>query len=167
MRLSAKSIATTSKATCCIDPSLPRSSTLLNLAQNGAFPVFAAQVSSKSHTPVRAVLAQGVCSMLMTFTSFPQLVVFIGFTLTVFTTLAVGSVFLFRRGPWRPLASVTFAYPLLPVAYCLLGAGTAVYGLIWQPKASVAALIVIGAGALVYHLTFGARVKRDRTAGRR
>jgi APA family basic amino acid/polyamine antiporter len=130
------------------------------MAQNRAFPAFAAQVSEKSHTPVRAVLAQGVCSMLMTFTSFPQLVVFIGFTLTIFTALAVGSVFLFRRGPWQPLSSVSFAYPLLPAAYCLLGLGTTVYGLIWQPKASITALAVIGAGALVYHFTFGARDRR-------
>lgn len=135
------------------------------MAQNRAFPAFAAQVSSKSHTPVRAVLAQGVCSMLMTFTSFPQLVVFIGFTLTLFTVLAVGSVFLFRRGPWQALASVSFAYPLLPAAYCLLGVGTTIYGLIWQPKASVAALVLVGAGALVYHFTIGARVQVDHPAG--
>jgi APA family basic amino acid/polyamine antiporter len=127
------------------------------MAQNRAFPAFAAQVSATSHTPVRAVVAQGVCSMLMTFTSFPQLVVFIGFTLTVFTALAVGSVFVFRRGPWRPLASVSFVYPLLPGAYCVLGLGTTVYGLIWQPIASIAALGVIGTGALVYHFTFGSR----------
>jgi APA family basic amino acid/polyamine antiporter len=126
------------------------------MAQNRAFPPFAAEVSVGSHVPARAVIAQGVCSMLMTFTSFPQLVVFIGFTLTVFTTLAVASVFFFRRrGNWRPLRSVSFAYPLIPLAYCLLGVGTTVYGLIWQPKASIAALGVIGVGAIVYHLTIG------------
>jgi APA family basic amino acid/polyamine antiporter len=135
------------------------------MAKNHAFPGFAVQVSSKSHTPVPAVVAQGVCAMLMTFTSFPQLVVFIGFTLTIFTALAVGSVFLFRRGPWRPLAGVSFAWPLLPAAYCLLGAGTTIYGLIWQPKASVAALAVIGAGALVYHFTIGARSRHNHSGG--
>jgi APA family basic amino acid/polyamine antiporter len=127
------------------------------MAQNRAFPAFAAHVSPRSHTPVRAVVAQSVCSMLMTFTSFPQLVVFIGFTLTVFTALAVGSVFLFRRGPWRPLAGVSFLYPLIPAVYCALGAGTTIYGLIWQPKASLAALGVIGAGALVYRFTLADR----------
>jgi APA family basic amino acid/polyamine antiporter len=125
------------------------------MAQNRAFPKFAAEVSPRSHTPLRAVIAQGVCAMLMTLTSFPDLVVFIGFTLTIFTALAVGSVFLFRRGQWRKLASVSFAYPLLPAAYCLLGVGTTIYGLMWQPKASMAALGVIGAGALVYHFTYG------------
>lgn len=85
--------------------------------------------------------------MLMTFTSFPQLVVFIGFTLTIFTTLAVASVFFLRRDA-RPLR-VRFGYPALPVAYCLLGVGTSIYGVIWQPAASAAALAMIGAGALV------------------
>jgi APA family basic amino acid/polyamine antiporter len=128
------------------------------MAKNRAFPAFAAEVNPRSNTPVKAVVAQSICAMLMTFTSFPQLVVFIGFTLTIFTALAVGSVFVFRRGGgWRPLAGVSFAYPLLPVAYCLLGLGTTIYGLMWQPKASIAALGVIGAGALVYHFTFGAR----------
>jgi APA family basic amino acid/polyamine antiporter len=128
------------------------------MAQNRAFPTFAAEVSTGSRVPVRAVLAQGACSMLMTLTSFPQLVVFIGFTLTVFTTLAVASVFIFRRrGGWRPLRSVSFTYPLIPLTYCLLGAGTTVYGLIWQPKASFAALGVTGAGAIVYHFTLRQR----------
>jgi APA family basic amino acid/polyamine antiporter len=123
------------------------------MAQNRAFPAFAAQVSPRSHTPVRAVIAQGVCAVLMTFTSFPQLVIFIGFTLTIFTALAVASVFKFRRLPgWRRLGSVSFAYPLIPLAYCILGTGMTVYGLIWQPKASLASLAVIAAGGLVYHL---------------
>ena len=128
------------------------------MAQNRAFPAFAAKVSERSHTPVRAVMAQGVCAMLMTFTSFPDLVTFIGFTLTIFTALAVGSVFLFRRRPgWRPLGGVSVAYPLIPALYCLLGVGTTIYGLIWQPKASIAALAVIGAGAVVYRLTLQPR----------
>jgi APA family basic amino acid/polyamine antiporter len=117
------------------------------MARNHAFPSFAAQLDPGSATPVKSVIAQGVCAMLMTFTSFPQLVVFIGFTLTIFTTLAVASVFFLRRDA-RPLR-VRFGYPALPVAYCLLGVGTSIYGVIWQPAASAAALAMIGAGALV------------------
>jgi basic amino acid/polyamine antiporter, APA family len=87
------------------------------MAQNRAFPAFAAKVDARSHTPVRSVMAQGVCSILMTFTSFPKLIVFVGFTLTIFTTLAVCSIFVFRRGNWQRLKSVSFAYPLIPLAY--------------------------------------------------
>ena len=124
------------------------------MAQNRAFPAFAADVNANSGSPIKAVVAQSISSVLMTFTSFPQLVVFIGFTLAIFTTLAVLSVFVFRqRGGWQRLPSVSFAYPLIPVSYILLGTGMAIYGLIWQPKASIAALLVIGAGAVVYHFT--------------
>lgn len=121
------------------------------MAQNRAFPAFARRVSPASHTPVPSVLAQGACAMLMTFTSFPQLVVFIGFTLTAFTTLAVASVFKFRRGNWKRLPSVSFAWPLVPLAYVLLGTGMTVYGLVWQPKSSIAAILMVAAGAAVYH----------------
>jgi len=124
------------------------------MAKNRAFPGFAGKVSRRSLTPIRSVLAQGLCAMLLTFTSFPQLVVFIGFTLTLFTMLAVASVFVFRRGAsWKRLGSVSFAYPLIPLAYTLLGTGMTVYGLVWQPVAGFAALVMIGAGALVYRLT--------------
>lgn len=126
------------------------------MAKNRAFPSFAARIDKRSFTPIRSILAQSVCAMLMTFTSFPQLVVFIGFTLTLFTMLAVASVFVFRRRPsWKRLGGVSFAYPLIPLAYTLLGTGMTVYGLVWQPAASISALAMIGAGALVYHLRLG------------
>jgi APA family basic amino acid/polyamine antiporter len=124
------------------------------MAKNRAFPSFARKISPRSYTPVRSVMAQSVCAMLMTFTSFPDLMVFIGFTLTLFTMLAVASVFVFRRkASWKRLGSVNFAYPLIPLAYTLLGTGMTVYGLVEQPVASVASLVMIGAGALVYRFT--------------
>jgi APA family basic amino acid/polyamine antiporter len=116
------------------------------MARNGAFPAFAGRVSKTSHTPAKAVIAQSICAMAMTVTSFPQLVVFIGFTLTIFTTLAVASIFVLgqgRRTMWAPA-----------IAYCVLGLGTVVYGFIWQPAASTAALAVIVSGALVYSFGF-------------
>ena len=50
------------------------------------------------HTPVVAILSQGMCAMLMTLTPFPELVVYIGFSLTLFTVLSVASLFIFRGG---------------------------------------------------------------------
>jgi len=64
----------------------------------------------------------------------------------------VASLFVFRRRTgWQKLRAVSFCYPLIPVAYLLVGTAMIVYGLIWQPKASLAALATIGAGAAVYH----------------
>jgi APA family basic amino acid/polyamine antiporter len=122
------------------------------MAKNKAFFKMAATVHPKWHTPVSAILCQGACAILMTLTPFPQLVVYIGFSLTCFTVLSVASLFVFRRRPgWQQLRAVSFAYPLIPALYLVVGTVMIVYGIIWQPKASLSALATIGLGAAVYH----------------
>ena len=131
------------------------------MAKNGAFFKSAAGVNPKWHTPVAAIVAQGVCAALMTFTPFPQLLTYVGFSLTFFTVMSVASLFRFRRTRgWQRLAPVSFAFPLIPGAYILVGAGMMVYGVIWQPKASLTAAATIAAGAAVYHFAFakGSRI---------
>jgi APA family basic amino acid/polyamine antiporter len=122
------------------------------MAKNRAFFKSAAEVHPRWHTPVPAIIAQGLCSMLMTLTPFPQLIIFIGFSLTFFTVMSVASVFVFRRRPgWQKLRPVSFAYPLIPAAYVAVGVAMIAYGIVWQPKASLAALATIATGAAVYH----------------
>jgi len=90
--------------------------------------------------------------MVMTFTPFPQLMYYIGMSLTFFTVLSVASLFQFRkRADWQKLKAVSFAFPLIPVLYILVGAAMMGYGLIGQPKASLTAAATIAAGAAVYH----------------
>jgi APA family basic amino acid/polyamine antiporter len=123
------------------------------MAKNKAFFKAAAQVHPVWHTPVTAILSQGLCAMAMTLTPFPQLVYYIGFSLTFFTVLSVASLFIFRRRPgWQKLRPVSFCFPAIPLAYILVGACMIAYGIVWQPLASVTALATIGAGAAVYHL---------------
>jgi len=122
------------------------------MARNGAFFKAAARVEPRWHTPIVAILAQGACSILMTLTPFPQLVIYIGFSLTFFTVMSVASVFIFRRRPgWQTLRPVSFAFPLIPAAYIAVGVAMIGYGMVWQPKASLMALATMGAGAAVYH----------------
>src|SRR5216684_2149256 len=110
------------------------------MAKNGAFLKAAATVHPRWHTPVAAILSQGACCILMTLTPIPDLFLYIGFSLTLFTVLAVGSIFVFRRRPnWQKLRAVSFMYPLIPTAYILVGSSMVVYGIIWQPTASLAA----------------------------
>ncbi|MBK9168241.1 MAG: amino acid permease [Bryobacterales bacterium] len=124
------------------------------MAQNGAFPAAAARVHPRFRTPIVAIVSQGVCAILMTLTPIPDLFVFIGFSLTFFSVLAVASVFRFRRRPgWQRLRAVDFCFPLVPAAYIVVGAGMIVYGMIFAPVVSVAALATIGLGGAVYHLT--------------
>jgi APA family basic amino acid/polyamine antiporter len=124
------------------------------MAKNGAFLKAAATVHPRWHTPVVAILSQGACAILMTLTPIPDLFTYIGLTLTLFTVLAVASLFVFRRRPnWQTLRAVNFLYPLIPTAYILVGTGMVGYGIVFQPTASLASLGTIAIGAGVYHLT--------------
>lgn len=129
------------------------------MAKNRAFFSAAAKVDPRWHTPVNAIIAQALCAMLMTLTPFPELVVYIGFSLTLFTVLSVGSIFIFRRrrAGWQRLRALEFAWPLIPASYILVGTSMMVYGLISQTKASVSALATVGVGAAVYRYGLKAR----------
>jgi APA family basic amino acid/polyamine antiporter len=121
------------------------------MAHNGALFRSAGSVHPRWHTPVVAILLQGACAILMTLTPFPELIIYIGFSLTVFTVLAVASVFVFRkRKEWQRLPAVNFLFPLVPAAYILVGVCMIVWGVIWRPLPSIAALATIAAGAAAY-----------------
>ncbi len=124
------------------------------MAHNRAFFAFAGTVHPRWHTPVNAILIQGLCAVLMTLTPFPALIIYIGFSLTFFTVMAVASVFVFRRRPeWQRLRAAGFLFPLIPGAYILVGVGMIVYGTIWAPVPSIASLATILAGGAVYQAT--------------
>jgi APA family basic amino acid/polyamine antiporter len=133
------------------------------MAKDGAFFRAAARVHPRWRTPVFAILSQGLCAILMTLTPFPDLVIYIGMSLTLFSVLAVASLLLFRRrsAGWQRIRLVDFCYPLIPASYILVGLAMMLYGLIWQTRASLCALGVIAAGALVYRL--GPRKRRVRS----
>jgi basic amino acid/polyamine antiporter, APA family len=122
------------------------------MANDGAFLSVAGRLSPRSRVPVAAVICQGACAMLMTFTSFPQLVTYIGFSLTFFTVLAVSSVFVFRRRPgWQRLPAVSIAFPLVPASYILVGAWMIYYGCMLRPAISAAVILTLMTGAAVYY----------------
>jgi len=130
------------------------------MAKNKAFFKAAAKVHPRFHTPIAAILSQGLCAMALTITPFPGLMTYIGMSLTLFTVLSAVALIKFRRTRpgWQRLRVVDFAYPLIPVSYILAGTGIMSYGLINQPLASLTAFATVGAGALVYH--FGVRPRR-------
>ena len=93
--------------------------------------------------------------MLMTLTPFPQLVLYIGFSLTFFTVLAVASVFVFRRRPgWQHMKALDFAWPAIPVLYIIIGLTTIGYGFVFAKVPSGASLATIVLGAGIYRLVW-------------
>jgi APA family basic amino acid/polyamine antiporter len=124
------------------------------MANNRAFFPIAAKVHPRWHTPVPAILAQCGVAVLLTLTPFPQLVLYIGFSLAFFSAMAVASVFLFRRRPhWERLGALNGVFPVAPVAYMLMAACMIVYGVFWQPAATFSAAATVAVGALAYRWT--------------
>src|SRR5580698_1772800 len=132
------------------------------MAKNGAFLAAAAKVEPRWHSPVLAIVAQGICTMVMTLTPFPQLVIYIGFLLNFFAVMSVASLIYLRRQPgWRKLRVVSFCYPLFPVLFILVGLWMTVQGVQLKPYVSLAAVITVGTGALVYHFRMRAHAPSE------
>lgn len=122
------------------------------MAKNRAFLASAAKVDPRWHTPVNAILWQGLASMLMTFTPFQGLFLYIGATLNMFACLAVASIFVLRKRPgWQRLPVVNFLFPLMPVTFLIISAWTFVVGIQLKPVVILATVLTVAAGALVYH----------------
>jgi APA family basic amino acid/polyamine antiporter len=121
------------------------------MAGNGAFPSIAAKVHPRFHTPVAAIVAQGVCTMLMTMMPFLQLMQYIGITLNFFAAMSVASLFVFRNRPgWQKLRIVSFCYPLFPVLFIFVGAWVTIQGIMLIPYIALGTGLTIGTGALVF-----------------
>ena len=82
------------------------------MAKNRAFFSAAASVHPRWHTPVVAILSQGLCAMFMTLSQFRDLLTYIGMSLTLFTVLSVVALFKFRRS--RPGWQKLFLFGKLP-----------------------------------------------------
>ncbi len=122
------------------------------MAKNRAFFAAAAKVHPRWHTPVNAIVAQGIVSVLMTFIPFGLLFVYIAVTLNLFAGLAVASIFVFRRRPnWQRLPVVSFAFPLVPGFFLIVSAWMYYVGITNQPVVTLATGLTVGLGALIYH----------------
>jgi basic amino acid/polyamine antiporter, APA family len=128
------------------------------MAKNGAFLASAAKVHPQWHTPWIAIIAQGVCTMLMTMTPFRGLVDYIGFTLSFFTAMGVASLFYFRRQPgWQKLPIVSFCFPLVPILFLIPEVWIVIFGVQRKPYISLATVVTMVTGALVYHFRVRSR----------
>jgi len=123
------------------------------MAKNGAFFKTAARIDPDWHTPVFAIVLQGTCAALMTLTPFPNLIIYIGFTLNFFAVMAVIALVRLRRRPdWQRLRAVSFAYPAIPALFILVGVWMTVYGMKMKPLVSGIAMLTITLGAIIFNV---------------
>jgi APA family basic amino acid/polyamine antiporter len=144
----AVSLLATVNAMCLVGPRV-----YYAMAQNRAFFPIAGRVHPRWKSPWIAVLMQGACTIVLIVTpSFRSLVVYIGFTLYLFTALSVLGLFRFRRREgWKRFSWVDKSYPLIPLVYVAMSAWVLVFSIRGAPVASGMALATVLGGALVYH----------------
>jgi basic amino acid/polyamine antiporter, APA family len=107
---------------------------------------------TKKEVPALAVFIQGVLSMVYILTStFEQVMIFVGFTLNLFTFMTVLGVMVMRRKrPDLPRPYRTLGYPVIPVIFLAIQTWIMVYGLLYRPKESLAGVGITALGLLVF-----------------
>jgi len=105
-------------------------------------------------TPLNAVVFQSTISLFLILTStFEKVLTYVGFTLNLFTFLAVLGVFIHRRkfkDVERPYK--TWGFPVVPAVFIILILWTQVYLLVQRPVQSLAGLATIVSGLVFYGL---------------
>jgi APA family basic amino acid/polyamine antiporter len=126
------------------------------MARDGCFFPDAARVHPRWRTPVRAILYQAVASSLLALTgTFEALMVYVGFALVLFTTIAAAGIFRLRKRPdWKRLPAVSWAYPLVPLLFITSSGWMLISTLAFRPKASLLGLLTIACGGLFYRWRF-------------
>jgi amino acid transporter len=57
-----------------------------------------------------------------------------------------------RRPDWKKLGAVSFAYPVIPVFFILVGLWMTIYGMKMKPFVSGVAVITIALGAIIFNI---------------
>jgi APA family basic amino acid/polyamine antiporter len=109
---------------------------------------------SAKDIPYVAILTQGLFSIVYIMTStFDQVVIFIGFTLNLFTFLTVLGVIIMRvKHPEIPRTYKTWGYPVTPIIFLVINIWILVYGLLFRPYESLAGIGFTAAGVIVYFI---------------
>jgi APA family basic amino acid/polyamine antiporter len=121
------------------------------------FPLLAKlSIRSGKGIPVYAILVQSAITLAYIYTAtFQQVLLYAGFTLNLITAVTVAGVFVLRRsdpGIERPYR--TWGYPWTPIAFLLLSGWSLVFMLIDRPQESLAGLLTLSAGLVIYFLDY-------------
>ncbi len=122
------------------------------MAKDGIFFRTFSRVRQGRSTPAHSIFLQAAiaCAMTLT-TSFDGLLLYVGFTLSLFAALTVLGLLRIRRS--RPDLSSryrTLGYPVTPILFVLGNAWIISYTLASRPLSSVCGLVTIGSGLAVY-----------------
>lgn len=107
---------------------------------------------TKRGAPAMAIILQTIIAMfLIITTTFESLILYIGFTLGLFSWLTVFGVYIFRyRKPNTKGLYHTWGYPITPALFLLLNGWMLIYTLLERPVESLAGLATIVLGLIIY-----------------
>lgn len=122
------------------------------MAKDNAFFHALINVSQKHHVPERAILLQAAIAVFFVLTgTFESLIMYIGFILSVFSSLAVIGMMLLRiRRPELKRPYKTYFYPVTPVLYIGLNAWIIFFCVSGNILSLVYGLLTIGLGLATY-----------------
>lgn len=119
------------------------------MAKDNLFPAALARLN-KNRVPSLAVGFQAVVAIIIVLTStFGALLVYIGFTLNIFASLAVFAVF---RARWqnRSVVRICWGYPFTPLIFLVFTVWMTVWSIDAQPVSTLAGLGTLAAGYFFY-----------------
>jgi APA family basic amino acid/polyamine antiporter len=124
------------------------------MARDGLFLPAAARVHPRTHTPLAAIVAQAVWSVLLVLTgTFAQLVNYTGFTVVLFAGVAVLALFVLRhRDPDAPRPFKALGYPVAPGLFVVASAAMVINAIWREPLPSLAGMGILATGIPVYWL---------------
>jgi len=122
------------------------------MAKDNVFFQQFSQVNSNRNTPASSIFLQaGLAIFMIITTSFDSLLLYIGFTLSLFALLTVaGLMYLRRKRPDLKSSYRTFGYPVTPLVFILASAWIIVFTISSRPMASLFGLGTILAGFIFY-----------------
>jgi len=122
------------------------------MAKDGVFFDLFGEVDKTHRTPAYSIFLQAGIAIVMVITaSFDKLLLYIGFTLSLFAMLTVlGMVVLRIRKPSVRRSYKTFGYPVIPLLFILGNVWIISFSLIRRPVSSLFGLGTIASGFLIY-----------------
>jgi APA family basic amino acid/polyamine antiporter len=122
------------------------------MARDGVFVPSAGRIHARYRTPSVAIVAQAVWSSLLVLSAKADaLVNYTGFSIVLFSGVAVVALFVLRaREPQADRPFRAWGYPVLPALYVVVSAMILVNGLVKNPGPTGAGALVIAAGVPFY-----------------
>ena len=126
------------------------------MARDGVFLPSAARVHPRYRTPAIAILAQTAWSALLVLSgTFEQLLTYTGFSVILFSALAVLSLFFVRIRGKDTDTFRAWGYPWAPAIFCVVSFTIVANTIVSAPGPAFAGLGVIAAGVPIYWWTKG------------